>query len=81
MRDACRKDVRLAKPAGAGGGFRERQVEVVAEIIELDVAIDHQAFGHVLQSGHAQPEVPLRIGDRKLLARLLLAVLRDIFPG
>jgi hypothetical protein len=50
MRDACRKDVRLAKPAGAGGGFRERQVEVVAEIIELDVAIDHQAFGHVLQS-------------------------------
>ena len=25
-------------------------VEVVAEIVELDVAIDHQASGHVLQS-------------------------------
>src|SRR3954451_3312656 len=52
---------------------------VLAEIVELDVTVDHQPSGHISQPRHAQPEVPLGVGDRQLFASLLLLIFGDVF--
>jgi hypothetical protein len=56
-------------------------LEVAAQVIDLDVAIDHQAFGPILHPRHAQPDVPLRIGDGQLLPQLAVAVLGQVPPA
>ena len=55
-------------------------LEVLAQIVEVDITVDHQPFGDILQPRHPQPEVTLGIGDGQLLASLLLAIFGDIFP-
>ena len=37
--------------------------EVIAQIIEFDVTVNHQAFGEVVQPRHPKSEVPLGVGD------------------
>ena len=54
---------------------------VVAEIVEFDIPIDDQPLGRILQPRYPQAEVPLRIGDRQLLASLVFAEFGDVFPG
>src|SRR5262245_59649576 len=38
-------------------------LKVVAEIVDLDVTINHKALGHVLEPRHPQSKVALRVGD------------------
>ena len=55
--------------------------EVVAKIVYVDIAIDHQALhGEILQPRHPQPKMPLGVGDRQFLSSFLLAIFGDIFP-
>src|SRR5262249_21856502 len=66
----------------AGIGLRPVLVfldlEVVAQIVDFDVSVDHQAFGEVLQPRYPQAEVALRIGDRQLISSLPTAMLGDV---
>ena len=55
-------------------------LEVLAQIVYVDITVDHQPFGDILQPRHPQPEVTLGVGDGQLLPSLLLAIFGDIFP-
>jgi hypothetical protein len=48
---------------GLGAVFVFLCLEVVAQVTDFDVTVDHEALGHILQTRHPQSEMPLRIGD------------------
>jgi putative transposase len=54
-------------------------LEVLAQVVDVDITVNHQPFGDIFQPRHPQPKMTLGIGDRQLLARLLLAIFGDIF--
>jgi hypothetical protein len=54
-------------------------VKVIAQVAYVDITIDHQALGEILQPRHPEAKVPLGIGDGELLPSLLLAIFRDVF--
>ena len=64
---------------GLGPEFLGLDLEVLPQVIDLDVTVDHQALGHILQTRYPQPEMTLGVGDRQLLSSLLLAIFGDIF--
>ena len=67
----------------AGVGFGTEilvlDLEVLAQIVDVDITVDHQALGDIFQPRHPQPEVTLGVGDGQLLSGLLLAIFGDIF--
>ena len=65
---------------GIGAVLVVPDLEVVAKIVYVDIAIDHQALGEILQPRHPQPKMPLGVGDRQFLSSFLLAIFGDIFP-
>jgi len=65
---------------GLGPEVAVLDLEVVSDVAYVDITVDHQAFGEILQPRHAEPEVPLGVGDRQLHTSFLLAIFRNIFP-
>ena len=55
-------------------------LEVFAQIVDINVTVDNQALCQVIQPRHPQRQVTLGVGDRQLLSSLLLAIFGDIFP-
>src|SRR5262245_57843378 len=64
---------------GLGSVLVLLELEIIAQIVELDVTVDDKPLGEILQPRHAQAEMPFRVGDGQLLARLLLAVFGHVF--
>ena len=76
MRSRIAADTGKTTPLGAV--LVVLDLKVVAEIIDLGVAFDGQAFEEIVQPRHAQPEVPLRVGDGQFVARVSVTVFGDI---
>jgi hypothetical protein len=77
MRSRIAADTGKTTPLGAV--LVVLDLKVVAEIIEyLDVTFDRRHLGEIVQPRHAQPEVPLRVGDGQFVARVSVTVFGDI---
>jgi hypothetical protein len=64
---------------GLGSVLILLELEVIAQIVELDVTVDDEPFGEILQPGNTQAEMSFGVGDGQLRASLLLAVFGYVF--